>query len=313
MADNSTPNDYYNFQATEQIDIINKYNAYKKFGEGMDPIVKGIPFLFFTTPRLNMSDVNLSRDTFFYYLNDSEPEILKMLSYGYRADGNSSSSPFIKLLTNTFETFNTKDTVARTKEVGETFYGMKQMLPGSIVDSITGDDLSIRYKDYKNLPILKLHKAWFDYIEHVRRGKFAPSLEAITKRYIDYVSSIYYFLLDFDGETILYYCKYTGVAPISVPYSAFNIDVGTHDILEYDINYVYSFKEDMNPSILIDFNKVASGNALTHQFEMQNRSFIPTIEESLYSNDFLENGGKNSVLILKTYNNERPSFKLKFF
>lgn len=220
--------------------------------------VRGIPHIFITTPMLNLTQENIDRDSYLSYLSTTQPDVLSMLSYG---KGNfSTSSPFIKMLTNYAMSFDTKDSVSKTKEIGETFYGYKITIPGADVDSIVGDEVSIKYRDGSGLPVLNLHKAWFDYHNKVRRGLLAPSRDAILNHYLDYTSSIYFFLTEMDGTTLQYWCKLTGIVPINVPYSVFGGEWNSHELIEYTIQYVYSFKEDMDPSILLDFNKLNSDN-----------------------------------------------------
>jgi len=305
-----------NFKLYEDLDIVNKYNPFRIHDDNHDHFVKGIPIIFFSTPKINFSEFNISKNTFFSYMYYEEAEIMKSLSYGVSdSDKIASHSPFIKLLTNTAGSFNTKDTTARTKEVGETFYGFKQTLPAASVDSITGDEFSIKYHDYKDLPVLKMHKLWFEYAEAVRRGVMAPSKDAINKRYIDYVSSVYYFILDMDFETILFYSKYTGVAPTNLPYSVFSMEMGQRDVLEYDINYVYSYKEDLNPAILVDFNKiVTSGQSLYHNFTANTDSYLPTTKKGQFSADELYTKLNKSTVQVEKYvdSYNKTKFKLVF-
>lgn len=240
--------------------------------------VKGIPYIFFTTPMLNLTKANCDSDSFLSYMASMNPEVLSLLNYGTATDSMyATASPFIKLLSNTAMSFDAKDSVSKTKEVGETFYGYKLTLPAADVDSIVGDEISIKFRDLPGLPVLNLHKAWFDYHNAVRRGHLVPNREAITNHYIDYASSIYYFLCGMDGQTIEYFCKLTGVAPINVPYSTFSSDWQSHELVEYNVQYVYSFKEDMNPEILLDFNKLATGSPdLSINFKNNNgTSLIP--------------------------------------
>ena len=70
-------------------------------------------------------------------------------------------------------------------------------------------------------------------------------------------SSIYYFLLKPDGRTLTYWAKYTGVIPISVPHSALSYKIGIETNVEFSINYIYSFKEEMGLDILHEFNQVS--------------------------------------------------------
>lgn len=251
--------------------LLTEYNT-KRLLHRTEFGVKGIPYIFFTTPMLNLTKDNCNADSFLSYMAAMNPELLSLLNFGTSTDKlYATSSPFIKLLSNTAMNFNAKDSVSKTKEVGETFYGYKLTLPGADIDSIVGDEISIKYRDLPDIPVLKLHKAWFDYHNAVRRGHLVPNRDAILNHYIDYTSSIYYFLCGMDGQTIEYFCKLTGVAPINVPYSTFSSDWQSHELIEYDVQYVYSFKEDMNPDILLDFNKLASGSSdLTLNFKDNN-------------------------------------------
>lgn len=307
-----------NFTINRHIDIMNEYDIYRKSNpQDHDVYVKGIPYLFITTPKLNLIDANIKRDNFLIYLQNIEPELFSSLTtLGTKI------SPFIKILTNSFKGIDGKDLASRTIDIGETFYGYKQTLPISIVDSLIGDTLTIRFEEYKHLPIVKLHKVWVEYTEKVRRGIFTASDDAIMKRYLDYVSSIYYFVLDFDGETILYYAKYTGAVPISVPYNSLVTDGQDHDIPEIGVEYVYSFKEDLDPVILMDFNKVATLDAesLKYSDKQPNRGFIPYMTNDLLPYNFTEDHvAATKVLVTKSDPYDQSSlspktrFKLKFF
>jgi hypothetical protein len=295
-----------------------EYDIYRKSRPAdHDVYVKGIPYAFITTPKLNLAQENVDRDNFLIYMQNFEPELFRALT-----TFNSTVSPFIKILTNAFRGIDGKDLASRTIDIGETFYGYKQTLPISIVDSQVGDTVTLHFEEFKNLPIVKLHKLWVEYTEKVRRGSFQPSSDAIQKRYIDYVCSIYYFVLDFDGETILYWSKYTGAVPISVPYGSLVTDGKEHDIPELSVEYIYSFKEDMDPGILSDFNKVAMLNseALRYSTERPQQGFIPYTTNDLFPYNFTEEQISGSqVLIISTDPHERTSidpkrkFKLRFF
>lgn len=243
------------------------FNPYRLENLSEDPGVKGYPVMFITTPRLNLTDKNIMNDEFMAYLGQVDPELLGTLNYGSTTIINNSdegkvrlgtSSPFITILSNMFHSFSAKSTQALAKEIGETHYGYRQYLPGPTINSRTGDTCSVSFHENKDLDVLRLHKVWSDYIEHVSRGTMKPSQNAISERYIDYTSSIYYFLIDFDGETIQYYQKLTGCAPFNVPYDSLSGTVGgAPEAIEYSIEYGYSYKEDMDPSILSDFNAVS--------------------------------------------------------
>ena len=127
-----------------------------------DYAVKAIPALFMTTPLLNFNRRNLVKNDFFVYLAETDPELLSLLSYGSKvgATGKVNTSPFIKLLSNRFEGFTTKATTSQPREVGETFYGHKQYLPGPYINSVSGDTVTVEYTETGAMEVLKLHKAW---------------------------------------------------------------------------------------------------------------------------------------------------------
>jgi hypothetical protein len=302
----------------KHIDVMKEYDIYRKTNPiDHDVYVKGIPYAFITTPKLNLSQDNINRDNFLIYMKHNEPELFKALMMS-----DATASPFIKLLTNTFRGIDGKDLASRTIDVNETYYGYKQTLPISTVDSQVGDTVTLRFEEYKYLPVVKIHKLWVEYTEKVRRGIFEPSRDAIQKRYIDYVCSIFYFVLDFDGETILYWSKYTGAVPISVPYGALVTDGKDHDIPEIGVEYIYSFKEDMDPAILSDFNKISmlDSEALRYSTERIGKGFIPSTTNDLFPYNFTEEQiSGNRALIINTPNPDPSSvspkkkYKLRFF
>lgn len=247
--------------ANDSLNFRKFYDPYRLGTFQQDIAVKGIPILFITTPLLNFSKENINYDDFFKFVNDTDPELLSLLSYGGQIPGGSTTntSPFIKLLSNKFTEFSPKSTVSQPKEIGETFYGYKQYLAGPYINSVTGDTTSISYTDNSNLDVLKIHKIWADYIEHVNRGEMRPSAIARKNRFIDYTSSIYMFVLDKDAETIQFYQKLTGCTPINIPYDAFSSKISNNmEVITYNIEYAYSFKEDMNPRSLMAFNAISA-------------------------------------------------------
>lgn len=257
------PNRFY---ATEDIDLIDKFDIHKLAVRQKDPYMKGKPYMFMTTPKLNLCKENNSRDSYFEYMKTNYPKLMGSLTYDATSEF-CTASPFIKLLSNNFIGLDGKDLAAKTTDVGETFYGYKQTLSGPYIDSIVGDMINVRYVDTKFLPVIQLHKLWMDYREHVGRGLMSPTQETINTGEYDFLSSLYYFVTDFDGSTILYYARYTGIVPVSNPYSALISNYReAHDIPDISVEYAYSYKEDMNPDILMSFNKLVkySPNELTN-------------------------------------------------
>jgi len=227
------------------------FNPYRLLDINKEVMDKGIPMIFVTTPMCNLKDENSRMDGFFSYMKTNRPNIYKMLSYSQ------SGKPFIIPLHNYFKSVSIMGTQTNSREVNETFYGYKQNLPSTIVNSISGGEINITYRDNKDLDVLSLHKMWLDYTEHVSRGTMVPDRTLRNRKMIDYVSSMYYFILDHDLKTILFFSKYTGLVPSNVPFDAMSGDIHSREIVEYSIDYLFSYKEDMNPEILHDFNSIA--------------------------------------------------------
>lgn len=229
------------------------YNVYRLDLVDEDPGVKGVPMIFITTPMLNLNEFNINTDGFLTYLHGTDPDLLNSLSF------TETGKPFITLLSNRMSEFSTADLTLQTTEVGETHYGYSQNLP---LFAPTADNTNVTYVDNTNLDVLKVHKAWFDYVTYVTRGVMRPASQAITNKYIDYTASIYHFVLEMDGETIQYFDKMTGCFPTNIPYNEFSSKINNNqELIEFSIDYTYSYREYMNPSILVDFNNVSTNSA----------------------------------------------------
>lgn len=290
------------------IDIVTQYDKYRYWHQSYDPYVKGIPVAFFTTTVMNFSKENANRSPYFSYMVNAYTHLYCSLScmgsYG------ACTSPFMKLFHNSFEGLSGKDLTMKTLEIGEGFYGYKQVLPGPMVDSLTGDTFTAKFRTEKNLAIVRAVKLWMDYIENVSRGIFVPYSEVVEWGELDYVSSLYYFVLDFDLETILYYSRYTGVAPISNPYSALISDDTTNrDIPTVEVEFTYCAKQDLEPEILIDFNKISqneysklrgdSNTSGTYEIPLYNtKGYTGSVEESIFKG--------NPCITRKTKSNKDP-------
>ena len=249
---------------TIKSNTLTKFNRFK-IAYPEETLTKTFAYVFFTRPDLNLfSDKNtllpkVSNDPFYYYMFRNNKDLLLSLTgrtFSYSHDFN----PF---LSNKAESFELKDTYIDTEDYGETFTGWKIKYGKNTVKSNTADNFSITYKDDNNYNILKIHTAWVEYISKVYRGEFSPARENIINRTIDYACSVYYFLCGADGETILFWTKYTGVFPTTIPSSQSSWNGGVGKAPEYSINYEYSWKEDMMPTTLAEFNKNSEKEAST--------------------------------------------------
>lgn len=260
----SSSNNSYASKLTErlaEVDTMKYFNPYR-LKEDVEPYMGGIPIIFMTTPDMNIFEGGNVIST----LKTAEPvftegevfdlELLKNLEYS----SGGSDSPWIKFLTNRFKGLSLKDLTAKQSEDYETYYGWKQILPGPNTDSFSADaSLSVNFSESKDLEIIKFHYYWMKYIECIRFGLHTPKKSNVRRRTIDYTSSLYYFILDMDMSKILYFTKYTGIYPVNVPLSSLSPgDISSKAPLDVSITYAYQHKEEMNPSIIFDFNSVAN-------------------------------------------------------
>lgn len=229
--------------------------------------------VFFTRPDLNLykSDGGdypplldkVANDPLFYYLNRNEPKILQSLTSRF-----TTTHGFNPYLSNLAKNFELSDEQIKTEEYGTTFTGFKIKYGRHNIESKTAGSFSIKYRDDKDYGIFKLHKAWVDYISKVYRGQLKASDYNIKNRILDYACSVYFFLCGPDGETILFWSKYTGVFPTVVPSAASSWSYGDLvNMPEYSISYDYSWKDDFNPVHIGEFNVIANNGTQPSYFE----------------------------------------------
>ena len=188
-------------------------------------------------------------DPLFNYMHTSYPTLLSTLTQSF-----SDQHKFNPYLSNLAKNFVLKDDMIETIEHGETFTGFKIKYGKHNIKSRTADSLSIKFREDADYGVYKLHKAWTEYISRVYRGQFTPSDDNVRFKRLDYACSIYFILCGPDGETIMFWSKYTGVFPTSAPSSYSSWDGESLRNVEYSIQYDYSWREDLNPLHLAEFN-----------------------------------------------------------
>lgn len=227
-------------------------------------LTKSFSHVFFTRPDchlttkdakgVHMIDQELTNDPLYYYLYNNNPKILESLTQRM-----TSSHQFLPYLSNAATSFELSDEYIKTIEHGETFTGYKLQYGKNNIESNTAGSFSVNYTDDNDYTIYKIHKAWMEYISKVYRGEITPHREYVQRRILDYASSVYYFVVGQDGETILFWSKYFGIFPTNAPSAASSWSRGSAVKLpEFAINYSYSFKEDFSPLSLAEFNMNSS-------------------------------------------------------
>jgi hypothetical protein len=229
--------------------------------------------IFFTRPDLNIMkssselQTQASSDPFYLFLYKNQPYLLKYLTK-YATN----KHQFNPMISNNPKSFEVSDEYIKTLEAGETYTGYKIFYGRNDIESKAAGEISINYIDDYNVDIYKMNKAWVDYISKVSRGEFSPKSKYKQTKVLDYAVALYYFLLGPDGETILFWSKFTGVFPTNTSSSTFSWDKDTMTKMpELNIKYVYSFKRDLDPTHLAEFNALSSNYA--------NAQYLKTYED----------------------------------
>lgn len=283
------------------------YNRFK-LPNPNDALHKTYSHIFFVRPDCNILKRTgsgtfklvdgLENDPNFYYAFNKSPELLRQLvnDAGYDHD-------FMMYLSNKAKSFQLSDESIGFDTYGRTLTGHKIAYGKTNVESKTAGDFNITYNDDRDLHVFHIHKLWADYISNVFQGSFNPKETYMLNKILDYVANVYYIMTAEDGETVIFWSKYYGVFPVTIPSSQYSWSSGnTLSNPEFDVRYQYSFKEDYNPLSIVEFNMNSGSNDL---------KYIPTISKNNYTTNTTWVGAP----FIETFNNDSLApytFKLRF-
>lgn len=304
-------------------------------------LVTGTSYVFFTKPQLflnpykpsnseaydYLSYQNMTTDAFFsmflndQVLNEQDKEIIYNLSYKSNEPGyNTVKSNFIKILTNECKNFDPSDTVLDIDSSAfNTKEGFTMPLPTHTTASEGAGNLIFQFTETANMDLMKLLTLWVKYIKYINDGTFRANPDMVRNGILDYMCSIYYFLLGPDGKTIKYWCRYTGCYPTTIPYGAYSQSRGDRTIAQISCPFQYILKEDMNPQILEDFNRVSLGT-FDYETVSEDRDFISVRDSDLLSYKKLVSGvfaniatssERDPIVFLNTKSNDQSSLNDK--
>ena len=288
--------------------MMTKYNRFK-IPELNVQMSRCFGHVFFTRPSCNILDSTkklipgiLDRNPVFMYAYNTCKGLLEELtSIGV----DKCDSDFNLLLSNTSKGFALNDETLQTTTYGTTFSGYKVSYGKDDVESKTAGEFSTTFIDDKRIHVYRLIKLWVEYIAGVYRGRITPSENSELNRILDYVSSVYYILTAEDGETILFWTKYFGVYPTTIPSSQYSWQHG--ELLspnEIQVNFTYSWKQDFDPKDLIAFNYNARQTNSNYEYSR------------IYDTELLMPGptwvGSPFIEFVRSRDGEEPSYKLRF-
>jgi len=156
-------------------------------------------------------------------------------------------------------------------ETTKNAYGVNITYRGSSEASNDSFDFSLEFKDTKWLDVYYYFKMYEEYETLKHHGLVRPWKPYITSKILHDQFSIYKFLLDDDNETILYFAKFWGVYPKSLPRDTFSnttFDSG----ITYSIEFKGQFFDDSDPIILREFNDISYNfyNSRKYQIDVYN-------------------------------------------
>ena len=239
---------------------------------------KSFTYVFFTRPDLNLLQPQgnsftitdqIANHTEAALLWKQQPELFKMLTDRSRCgDANN----FNLLLCNQVTSFELTDETLNTNEFGKSWNGYT-MKYGDQYQGRASGEFSCNFTETSEYSIIKLMKLWITYIDNVSRGAWHPSYNLRNRAYtkdapmnyndshvftktLDYASSVYVFKCAPDGETVLYWSSYHGIFPLNTAANTLSWDLTSPvgDGPKPTIRFAYSWKRDMNPISLIEFN-----------------------------------------------------------
>jgi hypothetical protein len=173
--------------------------------------------------------------------------------------GMKNCTPFIPFLTNfCIDSGGAKDLTMEEYETEGDFSGNKLVYPKGADETYTVGETSLTFKDMYGSPILHLFNMWVQYMYYLSKGIIISNFGYRSRHEVDFTCSIYIFVLDRDGQTILRWCKYTGCFPNNIPYNTIkhSLETPVDALADITINFKYNRFEPMKPSTFLDFNKI---------------------------------------------------------
>lgn len=216
-------------------------------------------YIFFERPDLHLlsgSALNpeLKHESFFVQMYKEDKILLQLL----QKSSTSLSSPFIPVLTSS-SGLDLPTVSADIEESATNSFGTTINYQRSSEDSDENHEFSLEFGDSRGLEVYKLFRSWDMYERLKDLGLVTPpNINYILNKELHDQVSVYKFIVDMDGETILYYAKMWGVFPKSISREAFS-NMDKDGGLNINVSFHAEFINDLDPQIIEDFNHLVSG------------------------------------------------------
>ena len=232
----------------------NRYNQSYHDNE-MRPLIQ---YVFMVRPDLNILnevDMNVPSET---CINDSFINLMVQdnnICCRQLVGDSFYGHDWMPMMVGRVESLQIPDYTLKDYQISQPYTNYLMPYAGSAIDSQTGGSFDIVFKEDNTLRVVKTFQTWCYYIDKLTRNQFKPKDKYITYNKFDYMSSVYHIICDVDGTTVLYWSKYTGCFPTSVPISNLSFNLGGNIDNKISIPFRYFIHEALNPDIIMDFNR----------------------------------------------------------
>lgn len=244
------------------------YDKFARFGY-LDPynaLNTTREYVFITKPDLHifngnntgalnpeLSNIPIWQDAFIRY-----KEVLKQLQYSV----NDEYDPFVNILSNALKSNLDLPAITATEvETNENIYGTHMTYRRSSLTTDEHHEFSLEFEDTKYLEVYSWFKLYDEYCKLKDLGMVTPVDESYTINRILYDQmAAYKFIVGEDGESLLYWAKLWGVYPKNVPRDTFSDLSSATNGLRFSINFHSIFVDDLDPTILAEFNQITLRN-----------------------------------------------------
>ena len=234
--------------------LIQSQTVYDFTSFGLNPDIRPIPMGDF------LMNPQIQHNGYFKNLLQSHPDVVRQLQYSLDP-----TNPFACILSGTASGFlSLSSSSAKTLDNSRTIFGNTYNYLQDSESSDNAQSFDIEFVDTKHLDVFNFFKAYNEY--HIARKSgliTPPTMDYYRYRRLHNTMGVYKFVVDEDMSTILYWAYFWGVIPTSYPRDAFS-DPTFNDGLTFSINFEAAFIDDLNPSILGNFNYLMGLKLLTH-------------------------------------------------
>lgn len=218
-------------------------------------------FVFITKPELYLfEDIggkqignNLKKDTTLKTLVQHDKVMMQYLD-SHVSTGTNFLTPFMNLV----EEMSLSDLEFSTKASAANRQGIKIDYPTDYSESLVGVPLNITFRPEPEDMVFKLINVWSKYMHKISKGIIYPRPKDSLKNKFESSCTVYQFVTKEDGESIKFYCRWTGCYPQEEPFSSYAHTGRKASGGNISVSFYAPFFDVLDPDILVAFNQTAN-------------------------------------------------------